>query len=330
MEQQTQTENENSPIQPLTNLQVPPPPPEQPTLQSASAGYPPPPPHQNHPKRSRRNVLATVLIVAMLATSLVSAAAIYSVISLNVEVTSLQNQIKTLQSALNSGGTTSASYVDSSADLSALYDAVEDSVVTIDCTITQYYTNPFSRQQQSITAQAQGSGFIYDYNGQMVIITNNHVIEGATTIEVTFADGNTYTAKVLGTDAATDLAVLSTNAPASAYDPLDIISSSAVSVGDSVVAIGSPYGLSGTMTTGIISALNRTITVSESSSTATSQITGLLQTSAPINSGNSGGPLMTYSGKVIGITTAIVSNSDGLGFAVPSDAILSFLDQVLA
>jgi putative serine protease PepD len=264
----------------------------------------------------------------MLATSLVSATALYSVYSLNAEVTTLQNQIKTLQSSLSSG-VTAASYTDG-VDLSALYAQVENSVVTIDCTIVQYYNMPFSRQQQSLTSQTQGSGFVYEYNGEMVVVTNNHVIGDATTITVTFADGNTYTATVVGTDAATDLAVLSTNAPSSEYYPLEIASSSLLSVGDAVVAIGSPYGLSGTMTTGIISALDRTITVSSDSSSATSQITGLIQTSAPINSGNSGGPLMTYNGKVIGITTAIVSNSDGLGFAVPSDTIISFLSQKLA
>ena len=211
-----------------------------------------------------------------------------------------------------------------------LYAAVENSVVTIDCTIVQYYTMPFSRQQQSVTTQVQGSGFVCEYNGNTVIVTNNHVIDGASTITITFADGNNYTATLIGADSTNDLAVLSTNAPASEYYPLEIASSSLLGVGDAVIAIGSPYGLSGTMTTGIISALDRTISVNDDSGAGTTQITGLIQTSTPINSGNSGGPLLTYNGKVIGITTAIVSNSDGLGFAVPSDTILSFLSQKLA
>ncbi len=145
---------------------------------------------------------------------------------------------------------------------------------------------------------------------------------------MTFADGNTYTATLEGVDASNDIAVLTTAAPSSEYHPLNIVSSSTVSVGDAVVAIGSPYGLSGTMTTGIISALDRTITVSEDSGSSY-QMTGLLQTSAPINSGNSGGPLMTYDGKVIGITTAVVSSSDGLGFAVNSDTILQVVQNIL-
>jgi S1-C subfamily serine protease len=117
--------------------------------------------------------------------------------------------------------------------------------------------------------------------------------------------------------------------PHSEYYPLEIVSSSIVSVGDSVVAIGSPHGLVGTMTTGIVSALDRTITVTEDRGSSY-DITDLIQTSAPINSGNSGGPLMNYKGQVIGITTAIVSYSDGLGFAVTSDTILSLLETLFA
>jgi S1-C subfamily serine protease len=208
--------------------------------------------------------------------------------------------------------------------LSDLYEEVVDSVVTIEGTIVQY-TMPFHRQ---VTSEVQGSGFIYEYNGQMVIITNNHVVEDTTSITVTFADGNTYDAEILGADASNDLAVLSITAPASEYTPLEIVSSSTVRVGDYVAAIGSPYGLAGTMTTGIVSALDRTLTITDDTG-STYDITGIIQTSAPINSGNSGGPLMTYDGQVIGITTAIVSNSDGLGFAVPSNAILNIIETVL-
>jgi S1-C subfamily serine protease len=261
--------------------------------------------------------------------SIVSAASIYSIANLNQQVTTLQSQVATLKSTVSSTGTVATSYTGSTAatSLSALYDSVKNSVVTIECTITQSYFTPWGRTQTS-TSTAQGSGFIYQYNGQYVVITNNHVIADASTITVTFADGNTYTATVEGVDASNDIAVLTTDAPSSEYHPLNIVSSSTVSVGDAVVAIGSPYGLSGTMTTGIISALDRTITVSEDSGSSY-QMTGLLQTSAPINSGNSGGPLMTYDGKVIGITTAVVSSSDGLGFAVNSDTILQVVQNIL-
>ena len=160
----------------------------------------------------------------------------------------------------------------------------------------------------------------------MLVITNNHVIKNSESITITFADENTYDAEVVGVDVYSDIAALSVDAPDSEYYPLEIVSSSAVSVGEYVVAIGSPYELVGTMTTGIVRPVARTMTVTESMSSSY-DMTGLIQTSAPINSG---GPLMTYDGEVIGITTAIVNNSDGLGFAVSSDTILNVLDAILA
>ncbi len=166
------------------------------------------------------------------------------------------------------------------------------------------------------------------YQGQIKVVTNNHVKENADSITITFADGNTYTATILGADVNTDLAVLSTSAPQSEFYPLEIASSADLRVGNSVAAIGSPYGLAGTMTTGIISALNRTITITEDTG-GSYGMTGLIQTSAPINSGNSGGPLITYKGQVVGITTAIVENSDGLGFAIPSDTILAEIETLM-
>jgi len=116
-----------------------------------------------------------------------------------------------------------------------------------------------------------------------------------------------------------DLAVLSTEAPQSEYVPLEIVNSSTLEVGDPVIAVGNPYGLEGSMTTGIVSALGRTITEEMSGSYP---IANVIQTSTPINPGNSGGPLLNYLGQVVGITTAIVSDSQGLGFAIPSSTIL--------
>ncbi len=310
-EAETQTEN-------LPAFEAPPPPPEAPQSMPTR-----PAPH--HAKNSRRRALTAAVIAVLLVTSLVSAAALYSVYNLTAEVSALQTQLASLASALNSAGTTTVSNTQTS--LSALYAQVEDSVVTVECKITYYYSSPWGRQS-AVTSTAQGSGFVTQYNGRMVIVTNNHVIADASSITVTFADGTSYTATVLGTDASNDLAVLSTDAPTSKYQPLTIASSSQVRVGDSVVAIGSPYGLAGTMTTGIISALDRTITVSDDTG-GSYDINGLIQTSTPINSGNSGGPLLTYGGEVIGITTAIVSGSDGLGFAVTSDTILSMLQDVV-
>jgi len=172
---------------------------------------------------------------------------------------------------------------------------------------------------QPIYSEVQGSGFIYDLNGQDIIITNYHVVDGGTNITVTFQDGNAYSAKVLGSDIYSDLAVLSTNAPQSELVPLNITSSTELQVGDEVIAIGSPYGLAGSMTTGIVSALGRTIT---EDTTNGYDIADIIQTSTAINPGNSGGPLLDAQGQVVGITTAIVSDSQGLGFAIPSDTIL--------
>jgi S1-C subfamily serine protease len=293
---------------------------------------PPPPPPEAHPHKShrlRKHALPAILVIVVLLASVLSVAAIYSIANLNQQVTALQNQVSTLKSIATTTGTVATSYTDTTTttSLSALYASVKNSVVTIECNITESYLTPWGRTQAT-TSTSQGSGFVTQYSGLYVIITNNHVIADASTITVTFNDGNTYTATVKGTDTSHDVAVLTTDAPTSEYYPLTIASSSSVSVGTAVAAIGSPYGLSGTMTTGIISALDRTITVSEDNG-STYEMTGLLQTSAPINSGNSGGPLMTYDGKVIGITTAVVSSSDGLGFAVSSDTIVQVLQSIV-
>ena len=277
-------------------------------------------------KQNHNHAFPVIVIAVLMALSLICTVSLYN---LNQQVSSPQSEVATLQSAAETATNTQDSSITTtsnteSVSLSDMYETVENSVVTIECTIVEY-TIPFGHQ---VTSEVQGSGFVYEYEGQMVIITNNHVVEDAVSITVTFADGNTYDAEVLGSDASTDLAVLSADAPTSEYYPLEIVSSSTVSVGDYVVAIGSPYGLAGTMTTGIVSSLDRTVTISDDTG-GSYDITGLIQTSAPINSGNSGGPLMTYDGQVIGITTAIVSNSDGLGFAVPSDTILSTVETLL-
>jgi S1-C subfamily serine protease len=172
---------------------------------------------------------------------------------------------------------------------------------------------------RSYYTQVQGSGFVYNFTGEMVIITNYHVVQDTINITVTFINGNGYAATALGSDPYADLAVLSIDAPQSEYSPLEIVSSSTLEVGDPVIAVGNPYGLAGSMTTGIASALGRTIT---EDMTGGYPIADVIQTSAPINPGNSGGPLLNYQGQVIGITTAIVTDSQGLGFAIPSSTIL--------
>jgi putative serine protease PepD len=180
----------------------------------------------------------------------------------------------------------------------------------------------------STTSQsgAQGSGFVYDTAGD--IVTNDHVVTGAGSITVTFSDGSKYKATVVGTDPSTDLAVLKVDAPASKLHPLTLGNSNSVSVGDGVVAIGSPFGLNESVTSGIVSALNRTISSQNSYS-----ISGAIQTDAAINPGNSGGPLLNAGGEVIGINSQIESDSggnDGVGFAIPSNTISSVVSTLIA
>jgi S1-C subfamily serine protease len=159
------------------------------------------------------------------------------------------------------------------------------------------------------------------------VITNYHVVQGTSDVSVTFSDGNGYSATVLGTDAYADLAVLSVNnAPSSEFKPVEIVSSSTLRVGEPVIAIGNPYGLVGSLTTGVVSALGRTIIEDTAGGFA---IANIIQTSTPINPGNSGGPLLNSVGNVVGITTAIVSDSQGLGFAIPSNAILREISALI-
>jgi S1-C subfamily serine protease len=164
-----------------------------------------------------------------------------------------------------------------------------------------------------------GSGFVTNITGSQYVVTNYHVVQGVTDLTVTFHDGDAYPATVVGSDGYSDLAVLSLVAPASEFHPLQVVSSSQLVVGEPVVAIGNPFGLSGSMTFGIVSQLGRTISESLAGSFA---IANVVQFSAPINPGNSGGPLLDANGDVVGITTAVVASSQGVGFAIPSDTIL--------
>ncbi|MDX6397854.1 MAG: hypothetical protein QOJ43_1262 [Gaiellaceae bacterium] len=174
--------------------------------------------------------------------------------------------------------------------------------------------------------QAQGSGFVYDDQGH--VITNQHVVDGATSVSVQFWNGKSYKATVVGSDPSTDIAVLKVDAPEAELDPLPLAASSNVEVGDGVVAIGSPFGLEETVTTGIVSALHRQITAPNSFA-----IDHAIQTDAAINHGNSGGPLLDLNGSVIGVTSQIESESggnDGIGFAVPSDTVKRIAGALIA
>ena len=173
--------------------------------------------------------------------------------------------------------------------------------------------------------RSQGSGFVFDTNGHAV--TNQHVIDGADSINVTFWNGRSFPATLVGADPSTDTAVIKVDAPASVLHPVAVGNSSAVQVGDDVVAIGSPFGLEQTITAGIVSALHREMT-----SPNNFTIDDSIQTDAAINHGNSGGPLLNRQGKVIGITTQIESDSggnEGVGFAVPSNTVREIAQKLI-
>jgi len=169
--------------------------------------------------------------------------------------------------------------------------------------------------------QSLGSGFVWSSDG--TIVTNNHVVEGASSISVLFNDGSKLPANLIGVDPDSDVAVLRVSAKNLATAPIG--TSADLMIGESVVAVGNPFGLSGTVTTGVVSALGRSVPSKEQGRT----FTDFIQTDASINPGNSGGPLLNIEGKVIGINTAIYANAQGIGFAIPVDRARKVVQDIL-
>lgn len=204
-----------------------------------------------------------------------------------------------------------------------LFEAARDSVVFI--ATREELRDPWRRRRTEVP-RGSGSGFIWDDAGH--IVTNAHVIAGASSATVRLADGRAWEASLVGVDQSHDLAVLRIDAPPSALSPLPIGRSSNLKVGQKVLAIGNPFGLDFTLTTGIVSALER-----ELQGEGGNVIRGLIQTDAAINPGNSGGPLLDSAGRLIGVNTAIYSPSGasaGIGFAVPVDAVNRVVPQLIA
>jgi S1-C subfamily serine protease len=173
---------------------------------------------------------------------------------------------------------------------------------------------------------SQGSGFVYDNLGH--IITNAHVVDGATKATVTFLDGSQYDAEIIGKDKFTDIAVIKVNEKPRLLHPLQIGDSSQLRVGEPVAAIGNPFGLSGSMTSGIVSQMGRLLPSQDSGFS----IPDVIQTDAAINPGNSGGPLLNLRGEVVGINTAIQSSSgefSGVGFAIPSNTAIKIVPSLI-
>jgi len=187
--------------------------------------------------------------------------------------------------------------------------------------------NPFGEPESEGGGTATGSGFVIDGEGH--ILTNNHVVEGAEKVTVKIGESETgHTAEVVGTDPGTDLALLKIDAPAKKLHPLTLGRSSAVEVGDPVVAIGNPFALERTVTSGIVSALQRQIQAPNGFS-----INHVIQTDAAINPGNSGGPLINAEGEVIGINSQIATGGGGngnvgIGFAIPIDTVRAEIEQL--
>ncbi len=183
-----------------------------------------------------------------------------------------------------------------------------------------------------LVGSGQGSGFLFDSNGH--IVTNNHVVAGGREIVVVFDDGRRLPATVVGTDPSSDLAVIQVDAgQISDITPVTLADSDALKVGQIVVAIGSPFGKGGSMTTGIISALDRLFPGAVGPDGTSFQIPDIIQTDAAINPGNSGGPLLNLRGEVIGVNTAIespVRGSSGIGYAVPSNIVNNIVPQIIA
>ncbi len=303
-------------------METPPVPPPQ--VSEPQISQPPRASHPQHRTRSKRAalILVLVLLVGLIAGTIGGYAVTSSLFDKRLaDVQSqMQAEFQVQLQNLPPGNATYVSYpsttyiLNDNVSLPQLYGQVQQSVVVIRGLLAQ--RNVF---RQIVYSQVQGSGFVAEVNGQMVIVTNNHVVQGTINNTVTFTDGTGYSARVLGSDPYADLAVLRLDSASSELVPLEIVSSANLEAGDPVIAVGSPYGLAGSVTVGIVSALGRTITEDLSGGVT---IAGVIQTNAPINPGNSGGPLVNYAGQVVGITTAIVTDSQGLGFAIPSNTIL--------
>jgi S1-C subfamily serine protease len=189
-----------------------------------------------------------------------------------------------------------------------------------------FFGNPFN-QPQTQTSQALGSGFVVDKAGH--IITNYHVVQGAKSVEVSFNDNESLKARIVGVDPSTDIAVLQVDAHSRALTPLPLGNSDQIQVGDEVVAIGNPFGLDRSITSGIVSALQRGITAPNNY-----EIDHVIQTDAALNHGNSGGPLLNAQGQVIGVNSQIQTDGGegniGIGFAIPIDTVKDVAAQLIS
>jgi len=276
--------------------------------------------------------IAVVLIISVVVLASLTAYSSFVVLSESSQISQLQNLSSDLQTR-NSQLENILSYQAPSAGNAsfglspiAIYDSSNRSVVTVQSTQVAVVDTIFG--PQTTTSSVLGSGFVVEYSNAYYIVTNFHVVDSTVNTTVTFWDGAAYPAKVIGSDPLSDIAVIATHASESDLHPLVFASSSSLRVGQIVMAIGSPFGLTGSITYGIVSQLGRNIQY-QSASQAIS-VSDVIQFSAPINPGNSGGPLLNSIGMVVGITTATASGSQGVGFAIPSDTLLRELPSIIS
>ena len=275
---------------------------------AAPAAAPAAPPASPPPRRLRGRLAVAVLALAVVGGTGSGALA----------ATVIEHNTPTAAASSPTSGTTSttSTSTQSSTTAESVYKQVSPGVVTINTVVSS------ARGQ---VGQATGSGIVLDSQGD--ILTNAHVIAGASQLQVTFSDGTTASAKLVGSNSGADLAVIRVSVPASTLHPVTLGNSSSVQIGDSVYAIGSPFGLSGSLTEGIVSNLNQS-----GSAPNGGNISGLIQTDAAINPGNSGGPLVNAQGQVIGINNSIESPVDGnvgVGFAIPINQVKQVLSSLL-
>jgi S1-C subfamily serine protease len=268
--------------------------------------------------RNRDNLIWVVVVIMMLVNvGVLAYTTIYSD-GEDATNTELKTDIETIRFQLNSA----QQQIDSLKEEIRIIDIGDGSD---NIGVIQIYNKTRNSVVLIETNTGTGSGWVYDTEGH--IITNNHVVEGVTRIQVTFQNGAILTANLVGRDPYSDMAVIKVNAPPGLLRPMEIGESSKLLVGEAAIAIGNPFGLANTMTVGIISATGRQI-----STVNNYAIVDVIQTDAAINPGNSGGPLLNIEGKVIGMNTAIISNTNdfsGVGFAIPSDTITREIESLL-
>src|SRR5437667_2916662 len=271
----------------------------------AQSASPSPPPSAPPPRRFRRGLLAAVAALT-LAGGAGSGALAATLVDHN-------SQAATAATTANSTSSTATS-TQASTTGEAVYKQVSPGVVTITAVVNSGRGS----------GQATGSGIVLDTNGN--ILTNAHVIAGAQQIQVTFSDGRTVNATLVGSNSSADLAVIRVSVAASTLHPVTLGNSDSAQVGDTVYAIGSPFGLSGSLSQGIVSNLKQSGRTSNGSN-----LSGLIQTDAAINPGNSGGALVNTQGEVIGINSSIESPVDGnvgVGFAIPINQVKQVLSSL--